>query len=265
MYDFKNLEPHPAVSKLPSNAMTFNGQTIEAQVPGYTTLNIVGRETISDIIQTLGATPGQDGLPILGRSLPARAIQIEYRLTAATAADLQQKFRALRAALDKPGIFSFADDPGVFYNGQLEEMGDVPPERLDIVGTYSILCGDPYKYTAPQTATGNPQTVALPSPYQIHPDKIEATLTAAGTKVTIRNITTGRRIILNGSYKIGDKIVFAPSASNPLLRITKNGAAAMAQLDYVTSDFGKFTVKNGDQVDVTPSASLTLTLRGRWK
>ena len=262
--DLNNLFLYP---ELPSCALTFAGALLEDTVPGYTTLNVTGRETISDELSTTGSVPGRDGTQVITRALPARVLGIEYRLTAPDAQQLQEAFRKLRAALDAPGKITFADDPKVAYFGQLSDMGEVPPYTNDLIGTFTIFCADPYKYeTSAKTHTGNPKAIPQPSPYAVPPDEIKVTLATPATGASIKNTTTGRQIILTGAFIAGDIIRFTPQAANPALRLTVNGQAAMTRLDYMTSDFGAFTIKNGDTLTATPAdAAVSVTLRGRWK
>lgn len=267
MNPFRTLDEQFSYPALPACALNFNGAILEDTVPGYTTLNVTGRETISDELSTTGSVPGRDGTQVIARALPPRVLGIEYRLTAPDAQQLQEAFRVLRAALDTPGKIIFADDPEVAYFGQISDMGEVPPYTNDLIGTFTIFCADPYKYEATaRTHSGNPKVIPQPSPYAVPPDEIAVTLTTAATAITIKNTTTGRQIALTGTYAQGDVIRFTPQATNPALRLTVNGQAAMAQLDYLASDFGAFTIKDGDTITATPaSATMAVTLRGRWK
>ena len=262
--DLNNLFLYP---ELPSCALTFAGALLEDTVPGYTTLNVTGRETISDDLSTTGSIPGRDGTHVIARALPARVLGIEYRLTAPDAQQLQEAFRELRAVLDAPGKITFADDPGIAYFGQLSDMSEVPPYTNDLIGTFAIFCADPYKYeTNAKTHTGNPKAIPQPSPYAVPPDEVKVTLATAAAGAAIKNITTGRQIILTGAFLAGDIIRFTPQAANLALRLTVNGQAAMARLDYLASDFGAFTISSGDTIQVTPAdATVSVTLRGRWK
>ena len=267
MNPFRPLDEQFLYPELPACALTFNGALLEDTIPGYTTLNVTGRETISDELSTIGSVPGRDGTLVLARALPPRTLGIEYRLTANSAQGLQDAFRQLRAALDAPGKITFADDPAVAYFGQLNDMGEVPPYTNDLIGTFTIFCADPYKYEATaKTHTGNPKAIPQPSPYAVPPDEIKVTLATPATGASIKNTTTGRQIILTGAFIAGDIIRYTPRAENPALRLTVNGQAAMARLDYLTSDFGAFTIKSGDTLSAIPAdAALSVTLRGRWK
>lgn len=260
MYQFNDLTSNAESYRLPSFAMTFNGQAIEASIPGYRTLNVRGRETISDVLQLVDI-PARNGAIETGRRLPARILTIEYKMQAEASDALQDAFRQLRALLEGPGTIGFLDDPGIVYYGRLSDMSEVPSESNDVKGTFTMYCADPYKYMDPaQTKSGNPQTVVIECPYQIKPEEIKITLTAAVTKIILDNNTTGRSIILNGSFVNGDVVRIKPGA------ITKNNQNIMANLDYLTSDFGQFLVKNGDVLKVTPTTVLlTTVIRGRWK
>lgn len=267
MYKFKNLDQVTPREDLPSYAMIYNGRHLEDLIPGYRTLNVTGRETISDNLDTLSNIPDRDGALVLGRTLPTRNIGIEYRLTAMDAGALQESFRQLRAALDVPGQIGFLDDPGIIYHGQLSAMGNVLPYTNDLVGAFTLYCADPYKYAAtPVVKTGNPVAIYHGGPYPVQPEEIKITLAATTSGITVTNNTTGKKIILTGSYTSGNIIRISPAAEEQAQRITKNGASATASLDYLASDFGEFLIHDGDSIKVTPAtAAMTITTRARWK
>ena len=265
MYDFTTMQASFAGNAvLPSVAMIFNGKIFEEEISGYRTLNVSGRETTSNDLETSGTISGRDGDLILSKTVSPRTITVQYRLEAGNNEEFQYKFRHLVWLLDSvSGVpIQFIDDAEITYYGQLATMETVPPESNLVIGTFELHCGDPYKYETPNTLIGNPVALYLSSPYPIKPDEIKIMLTGSATKITVDNITTGSHIILNGSYASGDVIVIKIADNT----ITKNNQNIMANLDYLESDLHRFTVSSGDSIQVTPiTAAMATTVRGRWK
>ncbi|WP_373752381.1 hypothetical protein, partial [Jeotgalibaca porci] len=82
------------------------------------------------------------------------------------------------------------------------------------------------------------------------------------SKITVDNNSTGRHIVLNGTYKANDIIKIDIDGK----LITQNNRNIMNNLDYVTSDFHEFWLHDGDTIQVTPiNSDLTISFQGRWK
>ena len=122
-----------------------------------------------------------------------------------------------------------------------------------------IFCSDPYKYADALSVSGVGSLTYIPEGITktLRPI-LQVTLADAATKITIHNITTGNKIILNGDYAAGNVIVV--DATNDI--VTRNGGSIKAHLDPMTSDFFHFLVSPGDQLSVSPAtATLQLTYR----
>lgn len=268
MYEFRDTNEHLNDSWLPSVAMQFNGFLLEEEIRGYHTLNVEGRETISYNLEDSGNISGRDGVISFGKTLPPRVLRIQYLLKAESNEELQHSFRLLNWKLKTEGEvpIRFRDDLEIMYYGQLVGMSDVPPETNSVVGTFEIHCSDPYKYEKNTSQVGNPLTIYLPTPYEVKPELIEVIVKSTVTKLIVANITTGRRIILNGSYVSGDTIRIRLNETGQGNKITKNNQNIMKELDYLATDFNTFIIKKGDIIQVTPNtATLTVQARGRWK
>ena len=268
MYEFISTNEHKESAWLPSVAMLFNGLLLEQEIKGYQTLNVEGRETISYDLETSGNISGRDGVISFGKTLPPRVLRIQYLLKADSNEELQHSFRLLNWKLQTNGEvpIRFRDDLEIMYYGQLVGMSDIPPETNSVVGTFEIHCSDPFKYEKKTSQIGNPLTIYLPTPYEVKPELIEVTVKSTVAKLIIANITTGRRIVLNGSYISGDIIRIRLNEAGQGKKITKNNQNIMKELDYLATDFNTFLIKKGDIVQVTPNtATLTVQARGRWK
>ena len=268
MYEFRDTNEHLNESWLPSVAMLFNGILLEEEIKGYQTLNVEGRETISYNLEDSGNISGRDGVITFGKTLPPRVLRIQYLLEASSNEELQHSFRLLSWKLQTNGEvpIRFRDDLEITYYGELVGMSEVPPETNNVVGTFEIHCSDPYKYEKETNQAGNPLTIYLPTPYEVKPELIEVTVKSTISKLIVANITTGRRIVLNGAYQNGDIIRIRLNETGQGDKITKNNQNIMKELDYLATDFNTFRIKKGDVLQVTPNtALLSVSARGRWK
>lgn len=246
--------------QLPSVAMVFNGKIFEHEIEGYETLNVSGRETV-----TYSTTTAGNSNEIINKELNPRTLQIQYSLKADTNEEFQEKYRELNQLLETENEdveIRFIDDLEIEYQGQLVGMSDVPPETNSAVATFDIYCASAWKEENEIKTNDNPAQVFLDSIYKTKPKRIELVMKSAANKITVDNLITGRHIILNGSYKSGDRIVI----EIPSNKITKNGQDIMTDLDYIETDFHKFLIQTGDVVKATPSnTEMEITIRTRWK
>ena len=147
-YPFKNFDSDDIDDySLPSEAMTFNGVTIEKVIPEYQTLQVTGREVMGQTLDTLKVGQ-QDGERIQGHSIPPREITVKYQINA----DSPERFRAIFYELNQilSGVdnkFYFADDPEKYFVGTLEEASVPDGGKLQVVSDFTILCNDPYAYS----------------------------------------------------------------------------------------------------------------------
>ena len=265
MYKFKGLKKEMySQNDLSSVAMLYNGKLIEDEIDGYQTLTVKGREYIAFETEDAGNVAGKDGVIPITKSLPSRDIEVRYLLKENDSHKFQLKYRKLMALLDTEVDvpIKFRDEMDVTYYGQMIELGEVTEESNTSVASFIIRCYDPYKYNDEFTATGNPVSVFVGTPYKTHPKEISIKLKSDATKITVDNNSTGRHIILNGDYKNGDSIVI--NIDNKT--ITQNNRNIMNNLDYIASDFHEFWLHDGDTIQVTPKNSdLTISFQGRWK
>lgn len=263
MYDYSTMSRSDDRTDISSVAMNFDGRYIEDEIQGYQTLTVSGREALSYDIETVSGS-GQDGVRTANKKLPARYIEIKYKLEAKDSAELQFKFRQLNQLLHshKEVPIKFLDDLDFIYYGEVIEFGDIPPDRINIVSTFRIQCGNPYKFGQIKTFEGNPLVVQLDSPYEVKPLYVEIQVEQSTTKIRLRNTHTGRNIILNGNYVQGD-VIRINIADN---KVTKNWKDIKKELDYAESDFHGFKLFQHDEVDVIPrSSQLKIEVRGQWK
>ena len=147
MYSFVDTIDHTSVADmLPSEALKINNQFIEQAIPGYRTLNVVGRELISQAITSypVGDTPGEY---YESSKLEPRTITVTYQLYAEDAYSYREKFNALNKLLSKPeSQLVFNDEPGKYFIGTFGGNSEVEAGRNFVIGEFDFICSDPCKY-----------------------------------------------------------------------------------------------------------------------
>lgn len=144
MYDFRETTPFTGADKkqYPAEAMLIDGQYIEDLIPGYSTLQVSGRELLSQSIekQTIGKS---DGEFIQYVRNPSREIVVGYRLAAADNLSFRQAFYKLNDILHGENHqVSFNDDPSKYWLATLSDIDDVPKGRNAITSSFTLFVPD---------------------------------------------------------------------------------------------------------------------------
>ena len=122
--------------------MLIDGQYIEDLIPGYSTLQVSGRELLSQSIekQTIGKS---DGEFIQYVRNPSREIVVGYRLAAADNLSFRQAFYKLNDILHGENHqVSFNDDPSKYWLATLSDIDDVPKGRNAITSSFTLFVPD---------------------------------------------------------------------------------------------------------------------------
>lgn len=149
MYNFRDITQvvEASESVLPSEALMINGEYIENLIPGYRTLNVAGRESLSPEIETF-TTGVRDGSTRLSRRYPERIITITYQLMAKTNEAFREAFNTLGKVLNvEDAELIFNDEQDKYFIGTPYTIEEVEPGRNAVVGKFEILCADPFKYS----------------------------------------------------------------------------------------------------------------------
>ena len=137
--------------------MLIDGQYIEDLIPGYSTLQVSGRELLSQSIekQTIG---NSDGEFIQYVRNPSREIVVGYRLAAADNLSFRQAFYKLNDILHGENHqVSFNDDPSKYWLATLSDIDDVPKGRNAITSSFTLFVPDGIAHSvATQTADNMP-------------------------------------------------------------------------------------------------------------
>ena len=262
MYEFNSMTPtEGSQAPISSVAVTIGGKTLDTEVAGFRTLTVEGRELLGSSLSFYDDIPGRDGAWVKEETLPARQITVNYQIQAENNAEYRAAFALLNSLLRSPGRedrkIIFADEPEYFFMGRLAEAAQPETGTNTAKSSFVLYCQDPYKYHEAETVTGNPAVATLGGIYPFAIKSIEVTIPADAQKVIIRNETTGRRIILNGSFTPGQVLKVEKDS------ITLNGQNIMSRLDYLESDWHQFKIREGDTISATPATPVTLVLKRR--
>ncbi len=159
MYDFRETTPFTGSddNQRPAEAMLIDGQYIEDLIPGYSTLQVSGRELLSQSVekQTIGKS---DGEFIQYVRNPSREIVVGYRLAAADNLSFRQAFYKLNSILhgDSHQV-SFNDDPSKYWIATFSDIDDVPKGRNAITSSFTLFVPDGIAHSvATKTADNMP-------------------------------------------------------------------------------------------------------------
>lgn len=159
MYDFRETTPFTGSddNQRPAEAMLIDGQYIEDLIPGYSTLQVSGRELLSQSIekQTIGKS---DGEFIQYVRNPSREIVVGYRLAAADNLSFRQAFYKLNDILHGENHqVSFNDDPSKYWIATFSDIDDVPKGRNAITSSFTLFVPDGIAHSvSTQTADNMP-------------------------------------------------------------------------------------------------------------
>ncbi|MDD7339799.1 MAG: phage tail family protein [Eubacteriales bacterium] len=221
-------------------AIEFDGIIIDNEIKDYMTINVEGRQLLTHTIDTADIA-GRIGDVITGSKVPARDIKVYFLLKAGRNKEFLKKIKRLTEILytNKEVKFRFNDEEG-FRIGQVTSFEDPPYDQNTGIGSYIIHCSDPFIYFEERESTGKMPRLK----YRKYPVKVESIRAGlkAGSKAIVRNVTQGTKIILNGSFTAGGKLVITDEA------ITIYGQNALTALDYVESDYHDFKIYSEDEI-----------------
>lgn len=159
MYEFIDVNEVSEESILPSEALMINGDYIENLIEGYRTLQVIGREALSVELKKYESA-ARDGSVIQNRRYPARYITVKFQLITKSSEDFRKAFNRLASILSvEDAELIFNDEPDKFFIGTPETIEEIPGGRNAVVGSFTICCADPFKYSVQEY-------VASPEPGQ---------------------------------------------------------------------------------------------------
>ncbi|MGY0383810.1 distal tail protein Dit [Lacticaseibacillus paracasei] len=227
MYDFRETTPFTGSddNQRPAEAMLIDGQYIEDLIPGYSTLQVSGRELLSQSIekQTIGKS---DGDLIQYARNPSREIVVGYRLAASDNLSFRQAFYKLNSILhgDSHQV-SFNDDPSKYWIATFSDIDDVPKGRNAITSSFTLFVPDGIAHSVSTQTADN-------MPYKDVPVNL-----LTGTSTPIQRTGNGTTNNVVSAYKFGGK---------QLKDIIGAGTSLVLSFDWSVSDqgaLGNFTAQ----------------------
>lgn len=240
-------------NELSSQAMTYNGELLDAVVEGFEVLNVRGRETTDVDIESVAVDVGSI---VTHQRLEARPITVEYRLKTKDTETFWASYRQLMKILiqSKDVPFSFADEDAVYY-GRYATSESIENETNDVVSSFEIFRPKPFKYSEDIETDGT-----LPTADQLELVRIEIRPIETTSNLTITNGVHEIRFV--DSMTTTDVVTLDFQADDPMESVTKNGENFAYGL-AIDSDYENFNVNVGGNV-TSEEADLTVVLRERW-
>ena len=139
---------------LTAEAVKINGIYIEDAITGFSTLTTTGREALTKEIVTNSFK--RDGSVVDYTKYPEREITVKFVIETDSNGSYRDKYTILLGMLDgEDADIQFNDDANKFLTGTISV--NEPEEKYGsfCIGTYTVLCADPFKYST-SVYTANP-------------------------------------------------------------------------------------------------------------
>ncbi len=249
MYNFTDTENKGNI-ELPKEAINVDGFFLDKEINSFQTLSVYGRESLSVDMESY-SIPKRHGIKVRNKKLKERKLIVKFHINAKDTTEYYDAIKKLKRRLFKEGplrIF-FNDEPNLYYEGHLSTINDFETNYIKAIGSFEIICPQPYKYHA-----NSKQLV-------IQNGKVNLD---SNFPLRIRNIEfpafTSTAITLNlsiGSYSM--KFVGLPTLTGKALKIDFETLSIYLGSQNITtnldimSDFGNIRIRDGDKI----SSSLT--------
>lgn len=226
--------------ELPEKAMSYEGKYLENQIPGYLTLDVVGRESLDTELQTDEIHVGSI---ISNQKLKSRTLAVEYGLMFENYEDSQFKFNKIKQFLfrkeDVPIVFN--DENGILFYGRLSSMEQPTYHTNEFAtGKIEIFCQNPLKRSRIKELSN---VITMDSPIETTPQKIVVKL-ATNSSIKITNKRSGAKIKVTNAAIYSDNLVEFDFEQG---KVFVNGVDRTAILD-LDSDFENFYIHRGDEL-----------------
>lgn len=131
-------------------AMQINGEYIEDLIPGYATLNVSGRESLSGSLSVNERT--DDGSDFISRKYNTRVLNVSFVIEKETDLELKRALEELANIIDvRNARIIFDDESDKFYKASLGENSEFGISLGVASGTFELYCADPFKYDVDET------------------------------------------------------------------------------------------------------------------
>lgn len=148
MYNFVDINSYDSSKPLPSEAVFFNGESLDQKVRGFKTLYVEGRESLENEFQELSLN-ALDGSSITSQRVLSRNLVIGFELSGDSPTQFETNYRDLvkKIMTREDAKWSFNDELSVYYLGRLKTIPAPEAHTIRQVMTMEIYCADPYKYS----------------------------------------------------------------------------------------------------------------------
>lgn len=272
MYNFIDVNGAFEGAVLPAEALSINGQYIENLIDGYRTLHVSGREALSAELETY-ETGIRDGSKLQNKRFPARIITVTYQLNATSNEAFRNAFNRLGGILNvEDAQLIFNDEKDKYFIGTPAELGEVEPGHNCVIGSFDIVCFDPFKYSLLEyeaTPTNGVFEINYGGTYKAYP-RLEAeftkedddNLTGAGDCGFVAFFNEDEKILQFGDPAEVDGEAYDKSQTLIFNEFDNFGASMTSKWPKnaaITQDFLTQVGSVGVVSDVTSSATKMLT------
>lgn len=146
MYEFVDVMHEASSPNLSAESVCINGAWLEGTVDGFRVLSTTGREALSSSVSyfTVGS---RNGGRFKSKRYPEREIVVRYQLVTHSAEEFRHAYNRLASLLNVEEVqIIFADEPDKYFIGTPESIGKVEAGMNSVIGEFTILCLDPFKY-----------------------------------------------------------------------------------------------------------------------
>lgn len=253
MYKFRDLNETGVETKLSINTI-IDGINLDDTFKFFTTLNVSGRSNIVREIEVADlkqSNNNEDYLKIknkfLSSSIEGRTIEIQFKLKNCNLKD-NKEFRKNAEKLiyylnKEQAEIKFTDDIEYSFFGTCREISLPKEDRNSLVCTAFYEITDPFKYTdikEKELSEGTIFNLEGIEYYQPLITDIDLIVNTNADKLVMTNISTGRRLQLNGNYIKGQKINIGE------IEITSQGRNITDNLD-LNADWEDFYIHLNDK------------------
>ncbi len=242
-----------------------DGNCLDTQIPGFSTLTIEGRESIGRNIETVNyktVTAGgkkysarefdtsQSLNRLISSSYMSRVVRIHFKIVADNDHDCRRKWEEINYYTNKEETtLRFSDDPDYYYIGTLIGVGEIPGNVNSAISYLEYECLDPFKYerTLQSFKFTMLGTFDRWSMYEVKVESIETNLTSSAQRLGLQNVTSGAYINIDRSFSSGDKVIFDLLNHKVLMG---TGQDITADMDF-TSYLEDFTLSTRDNLRCT--------------
>lgn len=189
MYNFIDSIDEKFEPSLPSEAVYFDGKSLDLEIKGFRTLYVLGRQSIPIELSEINAS-AIDGSRFRKRKYKPRIITVGYQIKVQTPEELIKVYDQLLFHLSPvQKRIQFVDDSSRFYIGTISEISDPPSGKLFFNSEFRFYCPDPFKYSNEEfSAAGDAGTLNFyyRGTYKAYPEYI-LTLNGVTSEVTLLN------------------------------------------------------------------------------